>query len=80
MRQNKTALGAANFKVGKVDGDFGKLTEDAVRRFQKVYLPREVDGVAGLNTYRELDKVVNYYKKSPLKQRGAYIITFPNTG
>ncbi|MCM3311955.1 peptidoglycan-binding protein [Psychrobacillus sp. MER TA 17] len=56
------------------------MTEDAVRRFQKVYLPREVDGVAGLNTYRELDKVVNYYKKSPLKQRGAYIITFPNTG
>ncbi|MFP7284764.1 peptidoglycan-binding domain-containing protein [Shouchella clausii] len=59
MRQNKTALNAANFKVGKVDGDFGKLTEDAVRRFQKVYLPREVDGVAGPNTYRELDKVVN---------------------
>ncbi|MBX0319735.1 N-acetylmuramoyl-L-alanine amidase [Shouchella clausii] len=59
VRQLQTALNAANFKVGKVDGDFGKLTEDAVRRFQKVYLPREVDGVAGPNTYRELDKVVN---------------------
>ncbi|MGN7283484.1 N-acetylmuramoyl-L-alanine amidase [Shouchella rhizosphaerae] len=59
VRQLQTALNAANFKVGKVDGDFGKLTEDAVRRFQKVYLPREVDGVAGLNTYREWDKVVN---------------------
>ncbi|WYP28465.1 N-acetylmuramoyl-L-alanine amidase [Alkalihalobacillus sp. FSL W8-0930] len=55
----QTALNAANFKVSSVDNDFGKKTEDAVTRFQKVYLPREVDGVAGPNTYRELDKVIN---------------------
>ncbi|WP_367576964.1 peptidoglycan-binding domain-containing protein [Shouchella clausii] len=56
VRHLQTELNAA---VGKVDGDFGKLTEDAIRRFQKVYLPREVDGIYGPNTRRELDKVVN---------------------
>ncbi|MCM2675561.1 peptidoglycan recognition protein family protein [Alkalicoccobacillus plakortidis] len=55
----QTALNAANYNVGRVDDDYGPKTQDAVRRFQKVYLPREVDGIAGPNTYRELDKVVN---------------------
>lgn len=53
------ALNAAYFKVGKADGYYGNKTEDAVRRFQKVYLPREVDGVYGKNTKNALDKKVN---------------------
>ncbi|MEK4565175.1 N-acetylmuramoyl-L-alanine amidase [Alkalihalobacillus sp. FSL R5-0424] len=59
VRILQTALNAANFNVGAVDGDFGRKTDDAVRRFQSVYLPREVDGIAGPNTYKEIDKVVN---------------------
>ncbi|QNM43765.1 N-acetylmuramoyl-L-alanine amidase [Shouchella clausii] len=59
VRQLQTALNAANFRVGNVDGDYGPKTEDAVRRFQSVYLPREVDGIYGPNTQKELDKVVN---------------------
>lgn len=59
VRQLQTALNAANFRVGNVDGDYGSKTEDAVRRFQKVNLSCEVDGVAGPNTYRALDRVVN---------------------
>lgn len=45
VRILQTALNAANFNVGAVDGDFGRKTDDAVRRFQSVYLPREVDGI-----------------------------------
>ncbi|PAE90885.1 peptidoglycan recognition protein family protein [Shouchella clausii] len=59
VRQLQTALNAANFRVGTVDGDYGPKTEDAVRRFQSVHLPREVDGVYGPNTRKALDKVVN---------------------
>lgn len=59
VRQLQTALNAANFRVGTVDGDYGPKTEDAVRRFQSVHLPREVDGVYGPNTRKALDKAVN---------------------
>ncbi|WP_185970978.1 peptidoglycan recognition protein family protein [Alkalicoccobacillus porphyridii] len=59
VRQLQTALNAANFRVDNVDGDYGPKTHDAVRRFQSVYLPREVDGVYGPNTRRALDKLVN---------------------
>jgi N-acetylmuramoyl-L-alanine amidase len=41
-----------------VDGVFGAKTEDAVRRFQKVYLPYEVDGVYGPNTMKKLKAVL----------------------
>lgn len=37
-----------------VDGIYGPKTESAVRRFQMVYLPREVDGIAGQNTISKL--------------------------
>jgi N-acetylmuramoyl-L-alanine amidase len=54
----QAALNAVLFKVGKVDGDYGNLTEDAVMRFQKVYLPYEVDGVVGPNTIKKLKAVL----------------------
>lgn len=37
-----------------VDGIYGADTENAVRRFQMVYLPFEVDGIAGKNTIAKL--------------------------
>jgi peptidoglycan hydrolase-like protein with peptidoglycan-binding domain len=59
VKQIQRALNAAHFKVGKVDGYYGGKTKDAVTRFQKVHLPREVDGVYGKNVRRELNKKVN---------------------
>ncbi len=56
VKQLQKALNAVNFKVGPEDGIFGRQTEDGVRRFQSVYLPREVDGIYGPNTRRELQK------------------------
>ncbi|MBP1967961.1 N-acetylmuramoyl-L-alanine amidase CwlA [Virgibacillus natechei] len=55
----QAALNAANFNCGEEDGYFGAKTDDALRRFQSVYLPYEIDGVYGQNSRRELDKVVN---------------------
>ena len=40
------------------DGYYGNATEDAVKRFQSVYTPHEVDGVAGPNTLAALAKQV----------------------
>jgi len=59
VKQIQRALNAAYFKVGTVDGYYGAKTKGAVSRFQKVHLPREVDGVYGKNTRKELDKKVN---------------------
>lgn len=52
------ALNKLNFKVGVADGSFGAKTEDAVRRFQKVYLPKEVDGFAGKNTINKINSLL----------------------
>ncbi|WP_182200077.1 peptidoglycan-binding protein [Paraliobacillus salinarum] len=52
------ALNAIYFKVGKVDGWYGNKTEDAVTRFQKVYLPYDVDGIYGPQTRRKIKAVL----------------------
>jgi len=52
------ALNKLNFKVGIVDGSFGSKTEDAVMRFQKVYLSGEVDGLAGKNTISKINNLL----------------------
>lgn len=59
VKQLQRALNAAKFKVGKVDGDYGGKTEDAVRRFQLVHDPHHADGDYGPRTKTRLDKVVN---------------------
>src|SRR5690625_1353986 len=59
VKQIQSALNAANFKCGKVDGYYGAKTEDAVRRFQMVYDAYNVDGVYGKRTKTRLNKVVN---------------------
>ncbi|WP_240256380.1 N-acetylmuramoyl-L-alanine amidase [Ferdinandcohnia quinoae] len=58
VKQLQRALDAVNFKSGAVDGLFGPKTEDAVRRFQMVYLPHKVDGKYGPNTRRKLISVL----------------------
>lgn len=56
------ALNAVYFKAGVVDGIFGAKTEDAIRRFQMVYLPYDVDGVYGPNTRKKLEAVLKSKK------------------
>lgn len=54
----QTALKAAKFDPKGADGIFGADTEDAVRRFQSVHLPYEVDGVFGPKTKAKLTEVL----------------------
>jgi N-acetylmuramoyl-L-alanine amidase len=58
IKRLQRALNAIGFKCGSVDGDFGPRTKDAVERFQKVYLPYDVDGVYGPNTRTKLKAVL----------------------
>ncbi|WP_275896032.1 peptidoglycan-binding protein [Aeribacillus pallidus] len=58
VKQLQNALNAVNFKCGNADGIYGPKTEDAIRRFQKIYLPHEVDGIYGPNTRRKLQAVL----------------------
>jgi len=58
IKQLQDALNAVNFKCGAADGIYGAKTKDAVTRFQKVYLPYEVDGTYGPNTKDKLQAVL----------------------
>lgn len=58
IEQLQNALNAVNFKCGAADGIYGEKTKDAVSRFQKVYLPYEVDGAFGPNTKDKLQAVL----------------------
>ncbi|MER2006510.1 MAG: N-acetylmuramoyl-L-alanine amidase [Psychrobacillus sp.] len=54
----QTALNKLKFNCGTPDGDYGAKTKDAVERFQKVYLPYEVDGIAGKNTVNKINSLL----------------------
>jgi hypothetical protein len=56
VKQLQKALNKLNFKCGKEDGVFGKLVKDAVTRFQKVYLPYDIDSLVGKQTISEINK------------------------
>lgn len=56
--QLQKALNAVFFKVGSADGNFGAKTDDAVRRFQSVYLPGDIDGIYGPKTKTKLQAVL----------------------
>ncbi|MGY6209743.1 peptidoglycan-binding protein [Cytobacillus firmus] len=58
VKKLQRALNAIYFKCGTADGIFGAKTKDALRRFQMVYLPYEVDGVYGPNTKKKLQAVL----------------------
>jgi N-acetylmuramoyl-L-alanine amidase len=59
VKQLQSALNALNFNCGTVDGDYGAKTEDALRRFQKVYDPSNVDGIYGERTRTRLNNLLN---------------------
>lgn len=56
VKSLQEALNAVYFKVGAVDGVYGAKTFDAVKRFQSVYLPTQVDGIYGPNTKKALER------------------------
>jgi N-acetylmuramoyl-L-alanine amidase len=64
VRQLQNALASVHFYPNKnaknqgVDGIFGADTENALRRFQMVYVPYQVDGVYGPNTKSKLQAVL----------------------
>ena len=60
VEQLQTALNAVNYKVGKVDGIYGRKTEDAVRRIQLMYEheKRYVDGIYGPRTKRYIERLL----------------------
>ena len=53
VRNVQQKLKQLGFLKGEVDGDFGKATEEAVKKFQKQY-GLEVDGKVGANTLAKL--------------------------
>jgi len=64
VSQLQKALATVHFYPNKnaknqgVDGIFGADTENALRRFQMVYVPYQVDGVYGPNTKEKLQAVL----------------------
>ncbi|WP_272438176.1 peptidoglycan-binding domain-containing protein [Terrihalobacillus insolitus] len=52
VKQVQRALKRLNFDPKYIDGIYGPLTEDAVRRFQSMYAALDNDGIYGPNTRR----------------------------
>jgi peptidoglycan L-alanyl-D-glutamate endopeptidase CwlK len=59
VKKIQSVLNAIWFKPGSIDGYFGADTEDALKRFQSVHLPYEIDGVYGPKTR---EKMLQVYK------------------
>lgn len=53
------SLNKLYFKCGAVDGSFGHQTLDALKRFQSVYTPYDVDGIYGVKTRTAMLKQLN---------------------
>lgn len=54
VKQLQNMLNKLGFDCGQADGEFGKNTENAVRRFQTAYL-LDVDGQYGINSKKTLE-------------------------
>lgn len=61
-----------NAKNNGVDGIYGADTKNAVERYQKINLPKEVDGIAGKNTYKSLNSKGASKKSAPKKKSPAW--------
>ena len=68
VRELQTMLLKLGYDLGScgIDGDFGKATEAAVRSFQSDHR-LAVDGVAGKNTWAELEKSMNVISVKPIE-------------
>jgi peptidoglycan hydrolase-like protein with peptidoglycan-binding domain len=51
-------LNAVNYKCVIADGIYGNKTKDTVTRFQKIYLPYEIESIYGSNTKWKLQVVL----------------------
>jgi len=58
VKQLQRALDTVHFRPGTIDGIYGSKTEDAVKRFQSVYIPYQVDGIYGPKTAEKLKAVL----------------------
>ena len=58
VRQLQRALDSIYFRVGQIDGIYGRRTEDAVRRFQSMYADLKDDGIYGTKTAAKLKAAV----------------------
>ena len=54
VKQIQEALTKLNFKLGECDSIWGVKTTDAMKRYQQVYLPKEVDGIYGDNSRKSM--------------------------
>lgn len=57
-------LNRLGFNCGTADGVFGRMTGEAVRKFQNTVASLGVDGIAGYNTLTELNKAVEKIKNT----------------
>lgn len=57
--QVQRALNKLKFKCGAEDGIYGAGTQDAVKRFQMVHDPRNVDGIYGSRTESRMENLLN---------------------
>lgn len=59
VKSLQRALNYLNFKCGSVDGIYGAGVKDAVKRFQRVHIPKEVDGIAGQGTLKKINSLLS---------------------
>ncbi|MDR4887593.1 peptidoglycan-binding protein [Fredinandcohnia sp. QZ13] len=59
VRMIQRALKHINFDPKMIDGSYGPLTEDAVRRFQSMYAALADDGIYGPNTKKYIQLELN---------------------
>ena len=58
VKELQEKLNQLNFKCGTPDGIFGAKTKDAIMRFEKVYFPKSVDGIAGEQLLKKIDELL----------------------
>ena len=69
VREAQTLLSSRGFYGGRIDGDFGSYTEEAVRNFQRSQGGLAVDGVIGPVTCRKLQQDTGRYTNTTLCER-----------
>lgn len=69
VKELQKKLVQLGYQLGKIDGIYGKKTEDAVKRFQK-NRGLKVDGIAGEKTINELKRLTGESKTADGKKVG----------
>lgn len=76
VKELQTILQKQNYYTGKIDGDFGSITEESVKKFQKAN-KLTVDGWVGQVTCKKLQEntVTDSYYKNGLYHSGKHYVT-----